>query len=312
MIDPTVPVATPFRANWDAPPRTDFEFKTGIITAADGREQRHPLLRYPRVKVTFSCLGRSAAHAARIRAALPSLMNSAVAIRDFRLNGAGVVSADGMSVVMTEWGASWAATVRVVLEDAAGMAEHAAVIVSADPASRTITLDAPAPELMRGGWCGVGSAVSASLEGEIESDFWHAGAQAFDVTATSFGGLDLIGGAPLADFPLRHGARDAMRITSKRSVSLVDFGIGRRSEAINYASWTSGFRTFRVEALQMDQASKEGLVSFFCGVRGRLRAFYAEGLIPGARFRFGSDVLTVEHLSGSVSRTTVPVAQVVA
>lgn len=311
MIDLGNPVATPFRANWNVAPRTDFEFKTGIITSADGREQRHPLLRYPRVRVSYECLAAGRAHADRISALLPGLLNRAVVIRDFRLNGAGRVSDDGVLVVMSEWSASWAPTVRVVIEDDEGLVEHAAVITAADPTNRVITLDAPAPQAMRGRFCGVGSAVIASLDAETDAGVWHAGAVSWNVSATSFGGLDQIGGAPLAELPLTHGAPDQMRVSVIRNMSGVDFGIGRRAASPNYASWISGFRIYQIEARQLGQPAKEALVSFYCGVRGRLRSFWANDLIEGAKFRFASDVLTVEHLSGNVSQATISVAQVV-
>lgn len=311
MIDLTDPVATPFRANWEMAPRTEFEFRTGIITSADGREQRHPLMRYPRVKVSYACLTAGRAHSDRINALLPSLLNRAVAIRDFRLNGVGRVSEDGALVVMREWGASWAPTVRVVIEDEGGLVEYSAVITATDPAARVITLGAPAPEAMRGRVCGVGSAVVASLDDETDAGVWHAGAVSWNVSASSFGGIDHIGGAPRPDLPLSHGADEEMRVSVGRQMSGIDFGIGGRAEALNYASWTSGFRTYQIQANQLSQAQKESLVSFYCGVRGRLRAFSADGLVAGARFRFASDSLVVEHLTGTVSKATISLAQVV-
>lgn len=311
MIDPNAPVATPFRANWATAPRTDYEFRTGIITAADGREQRRPQNRFPRVRVSYDGMALGAAHAGRIEAALPGLMNRAVALRDFRMNGQGAVSADGGSVVLDEWGASWAVGVRVVIEDRAGMFEHAAVIASADPASRTLALDAQAPIGMRGRRADVGSAVSCSLDDGLGSRRWHGAAASFAVAGQSFGGVDQIGGAPLAALPFRHGGADAAQVKYDRKVSAIDHGVGRRAEALNYASWTSGFRTHQIEAIQMTQAEKEALVSFWCGHRGRLRSFMAPHLMAGARFRFASDILAITHHSGEAASATLNVVQVV-
>lgn len=310
MIDPHNPIATPFRAQWAVEPRTDFEFRTGIITSADGTEQRSPKNRYPSVKIRFSCLARDARHAARITDMMPQMMTSALSIRDFRMGGEGVVSANGASVQMCRWGASWAVGVRVLLEDADGVHEHTAVITGADPVSRTLTLGAPAPAALRGTHVGVASAVVCSLDGELASEWKHSGAVSWDVAATSFRGIDPIGGAPLSAFPFTHGSPDAMRITASRNVLGLDFGVGRRAEVLGYASATSGFRTFQVEARQMSQQSKEAVVSFFGGCRGRLRSFAAPDLVPDAKFRLGSDILSIAHRSGDVSSATLNLVQV--
>lgn len=311
MIDLGNPIATPFRAQWAVKPRTDFEFRTDVFTAADGTEQRRPKNRYPSVKIRYQCLARDAQHADRITRMMPVLMTSALAIRDFRLSGEGLVAADGHTVRMSHWFSSWAVGVRVIVEDDRGRDEHTAVVSAVDAAARTITLDAPAPEPMRGRWAGVASAVVASLDGDLVSERQHAGAVTWDVVATSFRGLDQIGGAPLGVFPFRHGADAPVRVTSSRSVIGVDFGTGRRLEVPGYASGTSGFRTFQIEGRQMSQSAKEALVSFFCGCRGRLRAFDAPDLVPGARFRFASDILTMTHDSAAVSSATMNLAQVI-
>ncbi|RWR13824.1 hypothetical protein [Paenirhodobacter populi] len=310
MIDVTNPIATPFRADWSVQPRTDYEFKTNIMTAADGSEQRSPKNRFPRVRIRFSCLARGERHAARITEMRHALMTSALAVRDFRMGSEGKVSADGMSVQLNRWSASWAVGMRVIIEDGDGMAEHTALLTSVDPASRTMILGVRAPTALRGSGVGVSSAVVCSLDGDMRSDLVHAGAVSWEVSATSFGGVDPIGGAPREKFPFTHGAPDAMRITTSRSVLALDFGVGRRQETLGYASDTSGFRTFQVETRQMGQLAKEDVISFFCGCRGRLRSFSAERLDPEARFRFGSDVLTVEHLSGNVSSATMNLVQV--
>ena len=101
-----------------------------------------------------------------------------------------------------------------------------------------------------------------------------------------------------------------MRITASRNVLGLDFGVGRRAEILGYASATSGFRTFQVEARQMSQQSKEAVVSFFGGCRGRLRSFAAPDLVPDAKFRLGSDILSIAHRSGDVSSATLNVVQV--
>lgn len=310
MIDTANPIATPFRANGADDPKTEYRFRTGVIQAADGSEQRHPQNRYPEVAVRFSCLATDAVHAGRIDAMMPVLMTSAVAVRDFRMNALGRVSADGASVVLVNWAASWAVGVRLVIEDRNGVFEHTATVSSADPASRTLGLDVPAPADMRGGLFSVGSAISASLDADLNSDRWHAGAEQWSVVAKGFRGVDRIGGAPLAAFPFRHGSRDAVRITHARHMVGLDHGVGRRAEFMGYASGMSGFRTYQVEAVQMSQQDKEVLVSFFCGCRGRWRSFTAPSLEPTAKFRFASDILAITHLTGEVSTATMNLARV--
>lgn len=310
MIDVSSPIATPFRAQWSVEPRTDFEFRTGIITSADGTEQRTPKNRYPSAKIRFTCMARDRAHAQRITDMMPLMTTSALAIRDFRMGGEGVVSTNGASVQLFRWSASWAVGVRVILEDEWGLHEHTAIITGADPVSRTLSLGAPAPSGLRGSHVGVASALVCSLDGDLASEFKHSGAVSWDVAATSFRGIDPIGGAPLSAFPFTHGSPDAMRITASRNVLGLDFGVGRRAEVLGYASATSGFRTFQVEARQMSQQSKEAVVSFFGGCRGRLRSFAAPDLVPDVKFRLGSDILSIAHRSGDVSSATLNLVQV--
>ena len=312
MIDVNSPVATPFRVQWATDPVTEYHYRTDVFTAADGSEQRRPMNRYPEVRVRYETAAMTAQHAERIDGMLPMLMTSAVAVRDFRMNGSGRVSADGASVVLGVWSASWAVGVRVVVEDSDGLAEHTAVLVGADPASRTVSLSLVCPAGMRGRTAKIGSAVVASLDDEMGSVRHTADVETWDVSATSFRGLDPIGGAPLAEFPFSHGAKDGVRITARRSVQGLDFGVGRRAEVLGYASMTSGFRTYQVETLQMSQTDKERLVSFYCGCRGRHRSFTAPKLDPSGRFRFGADILSVTHLSGDVSSATVSLTQVTA
>lgn len=310
MIDLNNPVATPFRVNWGTDPVTEYHYKTDVFTAADGSEQRRPMNRYPEVRVRYETCAMTAAHADRIDGMLPMLMTSAVAVRDFRMNGAGRVSADGSSFIIRTWSASWAVGVRVVIEDDDGLQEHTALVTGADPASRTVSLSAPCPEAMRGKAAKIGSAVVASLDDEMGSVRHTADVEVWDVSATSFRGLDPIGGAPLTAFPFSHGSEDGVRITARRSVHGLDYGVGRRSEVLGYASMTSGFRTYQVETYQLSQTSKEALVSFYCGCRGRHKSFTAPKMDPSARFRFASDILVVTHRSGDVSSATLNVIQV--
>ena len=222
------------------------------------------------------------------------------------------MSADGSAFLIRTWSASWAVGVRVVIEDDDGLQEHTALVTGADPASRTVSLSGPCPEAMRGKAAKIGSAVVASLDDEVGSVRHTADVETWDVSATSFRGVDPIGGAPLAAFPFSHGAKDGVRITARRSVQGLDFGVGRRAEVLGYASMTSGFRTYQIETLQMSQTDKERLVSFYCGCRGRHMSFTAPKLDPSGRFRFGADILSVTHLRGDVSTATVSLTQVTA
>ena len=311
MIDVNNPIATPFRTQYSDDPRVDYQFNTGIITSASGREQRHPLNQYPKMRITWKAQAMSHQHVSRIEAMSGLIMNSAIAVRDYHMNASGRVSLDGMSVVLSDWGSSWAAGIRLVIEDRHGMHEHTAKIVSVDPSSRTLTLDRPAPAGLMGSFVKLGSAVVASLDGSQTMDKQTDAVASWDLTARSFNGLDQIGGAHGDLFPLKHGVSDGVRITSGRNVKSVDFGIGRRHETLGYDSWISGFRSFQVEAVQMTQDDKERLISFFCGCRGQLKAFFAPGLVEGARFRFGSDILSVVHTAGDMSKASMNVTQVI-
>lgn len=311
MIDIDNPIPTPFRVDWTTEPRVDYGFKTGVITAADGREQRYPQNRYPRLAVSYACMPRFQQHADRIDAMIPEIMNSALVIRDFRMNAQCRVSADGWSVILREWQCSWAAGVRILVEDDAGMAEHATTISSVDPVSRTIILAERAPFALRGGYAGVFSAVVASVDGNRTSDRVHANLMMWDLGFNSFGGVDPIGGAHLPEFPFTHGQREGIKVTHNRSIGSTDYGVGRRSEFLTYSSATSGFRTYQVETLQMSQDDKERLVSFFAGCGGRHRSFAAPLLVPDARFRFGSDTLAITHTSGNASKATLNLVQVI-
>lgn len=310
MIDTSRPMALPLRADWSELPRTEFRFRTQIITSASGTEQRVPQNRYPDVQIRFQSLARDAWHAGRIDEMMPVIMTSAVAVRDFRMGGEGVVSADGNSVRMERWGASWAVGVRVIVEDAHGRSEHTAFISSVDPASRTITLDEPAPAPLRSIWVGVASAVVASVSADLTSERWHAGAERWSVSAQGFRGEDQIGGAWVSAFPFSHGTSEAISITHARSVASLDHEVGRRAEFVRYDSRLSGFRTYQVEARQMRQSDKEAAISFFCGCRGRWKSFSAPALDPVAKFRFASDILSFTHTSGAVSSATMSLAQV--
>lgn len=311
-FDVLAPVATPFRPNWSSPPRTDFQFRTGIFTAADGREQRYPQLRRPKVSVQFEHLA-TGTHAGRAWAMMGNLMNRAIAVRDFRMNATGRVAPDGVSVSLSTQAFAywWPVGTRIVIEDRDGAVEHTAIITASDPLTRTLAYDAPAPEAMRGRVMTVGSAVVASLDEEQSGKVWHSRAAGLEVRATAFNGVDAIGGAPLDVFPLKHGDRDAMTTKFTKQSRAVDFGIGRRQEATGYASWVSGFRQAEVQSYQLDAAQKQALVSFYCGVRGRLGSFQAPDILEGARFRFASDTLTIEHLNDQVSKATAPIIQVV-
>lgn len=310
MINPENPIATPFRTQAATDPRVEYRFSTGVITSANGREQRHPRTTYPRMSVRWECAAMSPQHVSRIESMERQLSLTAIAVRDYRMNASGRVSIDGWSVTLDRWTASWAADVRIVIEDQAGMIEHTTRIASADAASRRIVLTERAPFGMRNTWVGVGSAIVASLDGEQTVTRWHNGVASWGLSAKSFYGLDRIGGAHTDVFPLRHGSRDAIRITTGRNVWSTEFGLGRREESYGYGSLASGLRTYQVEAFQMSQDAKEELISFFCGCRGQLRSFSAPNLIQGARFRFGSDVLNVVHTSGETSNAGLSVVQV--
>lgn len=305
MIDPTNPVATPFRVQWATNPKTEYQYRTGVITAADGTEQRHPQNRYPQVSVSYECAALTAAHADRILNEIGDLMNSAVAIRDFRMNGSGVVSADGLSVIMADWASSWAVGVRVIIEDADGIVEHTAVISAADPSTRTIGLGEAAPLAMRDRLMSVGSAVVATLDDEMGGVFHTGSVNTWDVSATSFRGLDPIGGAATEVFPFRHGVRDGISVTAHKFTHALDYQVGRRAEFLGYGSRNSGNLVYQLDTLQLGQSDKERLVSFWCGCRGRWKSFTAPDLEVGRRFRFASDILVVTHLSGNVSQATV-------
>lgn len=309
MIDPSAPVATPFRVQWATNPKVEYQFRTGVITAADGSEQRHPQNRYPGVSVSWECVAMTYQHAHRIRETLGDLMNSAVAIRDFRMNSFGVVSADGLSVVLASWESSWAVGVRVVIEDRDGMAEHTAFITAANPSTRTVGLSAAAPAALRGSFVAVGSGVVASLNEEMSSQLYNDHVQSWEVSATSFRGLDPIGGAATDVFPFRHGVYGGIRVTANKFTHSLDYGVGRRAEFLGYGSRNSGNPIFQVEALQMGQTDKERLISFWCGCRGKWKSFSAPSLNVGRRFRFASDILVVTHMSGNVSSATLSVVQ---
>lgn len=311
MIDVNNPVALPFRVNWGVSPVTDYQFKTGVITAADGSEQRFPQNDYPEVTVKFQAAADTAVRISRINSLMQTVMNSAVAVRDFRLNGRGVASEDGNRVILTRWDASWAVGVRVVVEDKDGLAEHASWLSSVDPASRTVELASPVPSGMRGTRVLVGSAVVASIDGEMSSTKQHGALQTWDIEARSFRGLDPIGGAAETDFPFSHGQDSGTGVTIARSVQGLDHQIGRRAEFLGYASGTSGFRSYKADTVHLDQSSKERLLSFFFGCRGRHRSFTATRIDPAGRFRFGADLISVTHVTDTVATAPVTLVRVI-
>lgn len=310
MIDPKTPVSTPFRINWSSDPKVEYEFRTGVISSENGTEQRHAYNKYPSVSVSYETTSMSQEHTDRIVDMMPFLMTKAVAIRDLRINGSGIVSADGMSIFMDGWNDSWASGVRIVVEDMGGLNDHTCVIDSVDHSQKRIIMNEQVSSDMRGMFVNVGSAVSSSISGDMSGSILTRSVNSWVISSKSFRGVDKIGGAYSSDFPFSHGVSGGMNNTSYRFVNEMDFDVGVRSEFIGYKSINSGHRMYQVNALQMNNDDKKNLISFFCGCRGKFRSFSANRIDENGFFRFSSDILSVTHHSGNVSSSTLNITRI--
>lgn len=321
-IDIATPLATPFRPNWATAPRVDISFKTDVFTAADGRETRSARAVRPRLTVSYECAALSQAHALRASTALRNLSAGTLAIRDFRLNGEAMAAPGSPVLHMPRSVCAWPAGTLVVIEDDLGLVEQAARIQSWDPVSGILTLDAPLSDrFVAGHGYAVGSAMACSLEDATSAEVYTAGALKISVNATSYPQAEAIAGVAGGVFPLRHGDPAAISVESARVVTPLDYGFGNRLAYANEAIGTSGNRTYEITSYQLDQSQKEALFSFYTGCLGRLLSFRVPdgGALPGIlmpspnqRFRFASDTLAIEHITGAITKSTVRIMEVIA
>lgn len=317
-VDTANPIATPFLPDGASNPTVEYEYATRIFVAADGTEQRQSVRSRPIMKIRYSTLSMSVEHAAKCFALLERETPTAIAIRDFMQVGTCRVTGGSASVEMVDTFCAWTPGLMVQVYDNRMHEGIVTRVLSFDPISGLITLQDPIPAaIAASGFCDIASVVSGTTE-DVEATFLGPGLLRFDIETSIY--PQEVASFPVAQdptFALAHQGTTPPEATISRPRHRMDFGSGPIFDFVGEDRGMSGVRTYTFATAQLDQTSKEDLVRFFRSCRGRAIAFtMPDGVVPGGhgaagrKFRFASDILTVEHVDANKTACTFRVVEV--
>lgn len=317
-VDTTNPIATPFLPDGASNPTVEYEYATRIFVAADGTEQRQSVRSRPLMKIRYSTLAMSVEHAAKHFSILERETPTAIAIIDFMQVGVCRVFAGLPTVQMVNTFCAWTPGLMVQVYDNLTNEGIVTRVLSFDPISGIITLQDPVPaSLTETGFCGISSVVSGTTE-DIEVTFMGPSLLRFDIETSIY--PQEISSFPVAQDPafiFAHRGTTPPEATISRPRHRMDFGSGPIFDFVGADKGMSGVRTYTFATAQLNQTDKESLVRFFRSCRGRAIAFtMPEGVVPGEygaagrKFRFASDILTVEHTNANETSCTFRVVEV--
>lgn len=317
-IDTANPIPTPFRPNAATNPIVEYEYATRIFEAADGTEQRQSVRSRPLMRIRYSTLTMSVEHASKYFEIMERETPTAVAIPDFVHVGQGPVQPGSWNMRIPDTFCSWPPGLMVQVYSVESNTGAVMRILAFDPISKTITFTGPLPMTFRAGEiCDIASVVSASI-GEVSAVFHGPETLKFDVEASIY--PQEVASFPVAQDPafiFAHQGVTPPEAAISRPLNRIDHGSGPIFDFVGVNKGMGGVRTYTFSTRQVDQTSKEALIRFFKGCRGRAMSFVMpDGVVPGGygstgkRFRLASDILSVEHIDADKTECTIRVVEV--